>query len=99
MLLTLGVRRRTAGREPFLYRDDLLEFDRGDLSRCTDGRKLVRRTGEVWWVQFARVRRLELTARLKSCPSCTLQIFLDLRNRILCQSHTFSVDWTVTIGA
>ena len=43
------------------YRDDLLEFDRGYLSR----RKLVRRTGEVWWVQFARVRRLELTARLK----------------------------------
>ena len=41
-----------------LYRDDLLEFDRGDLSRCTDGRKLVRRTGAVWWVQFARVRRL-----------------------------------------
>src|SRR5439155_5798318 len=65
VLLTLGVRRRTAGREPFLYRDDLLEFDRGDLSRCTDGRKLVRRTGEVWWVQFARVRRLEWTARLK----------------------------------
>ena len=63
----LDIRRAeaAAGGEPFQYRNDLLEFDRGDLSRCTDGREPVRRTGEVWWVQFARVRRLELTARLK----------------------------------
>ena len=66
MLLTLGVRRRTAGREPFLYRDDLLEFDRGDLSRAAQ-------TAENWFgvpVRFGGLSLrafggLELTGRLK----------------------------------
>ena len=48
-----------------LYRDDLLEFDRGDLSRCTDGRKLVRRTGEVCGFSLLAFGGLELTGRLK----------------------------------
>src|SRR5437867_13118719 len=99
VLLTLGVRRRTAGREPFLYRDDLLEFDRGDLSRCTDGRKLVRRTGEVWWVQFARVRRLELTARLKVMSFMHSPDFSGSSQSHFMSISYFSVDWTVTIGA
>ena len=60
--LDIGRAEAAAGREPFLYRDDLLEFDRGDLSRCTDGREPVRRTGDV---PFACFGGLELTACLK----------------------------------
>ena len=64
MLLTLGVRRRLF--EPFQYRDDLLEFDRGDLSRAAQ-------TVENWFgvpVRFGGLSLpfggLELTARLKA---------------------------------
>ena len=85
----------------FQYRDDLLEFDSGDLSRAAQ-------TVENWFGVPVRFGGLSLLAfgglELNWSPQSHVlhalsKIFLDLRNRILCQSHTFSVDWTVTIEA
>ena len=92
--LDIGPAKAAVGRQPFLYRDDLLEFDRGGLSRAAQ--TVENCFGEP--VRFGGLSLIDCSSQSHR-SSCTLQIFFEnlIRNRILCQSHTFSVDWTVTI--
>jgi len=81
--LDIGGAKAAAGREPFLYRDNLLEFDRGDLSRAAQ-------IAENWFGVPVRFGELSLLASAAwNCCSSQSHLLHASSNRILSKSHTF----------